>query len=307
MDSKITMQQQSGFCTGHFTAMASPCEILVDSQNIALSKKLTEIAAKEAWRIQDKFNRYDPQSQCSKINNSNGIAVSIDHETYGLLEFARQCYQMSEGQFDITSGVLRKVWTFDGSDKLPSNTAIAAILPKIGWPKVSYDDQSVTLPTGMEIDFGSIGKEYAVDKVVNLLRKAAPGLSIVVNFGGDLCVTTAKPNNKTWAIGIENPALSECANTNNPINTSTKAALTIRQGALATSGDARRFLLHNGKRYSHILNPKNGWPVADAPRSVTVAAPQCIQAGILATIALLQGSEAKAFLDIQGVKYWCFD
>ncbi|NQZ11771.1 MAG: FAD:protein FMN transferase, partial [Algicola sp.] len=195
---------------------------------------------------------------------------------------------------------LRKIWTFDGGGNLPSEQAIKAVLPHIGWQKVHYDKNSITLPAGMEIDFGGIGKEYAVDRVAGLLKKAEPHVSIVVNFGGDLAVTTAKPNNGAWTIGIESPGKADSN------KEKAKVAITIKQGALATSGDARRFLLKDGKRYSHILNPKTGWPIVNAPRSVTVAAPQCIQAGILSTVALLQGDDAEAFLAVQGVNFWCF-
>ncbi len=288
-----SLEDRKDYCIGTFDAMASPCEILVDSRDLNLTRRLTQIAATEAWRIEDKFSRYNPASLCAKINGSHGFPVAIDSEIYQLLEFANQCYLISEGLFDITSGVLRKTWTFDGSDRLPTSEAVKALLPLIGWQKISYDTSSITLPEGMQIDFGGIGKEYAVDRVTQLLRKAAPNISIVVNFGGDICLTCAKANQQAWTIGIENPAASEAI-----------AAIAIRQGALATSGDARRYLFKDGKRYSHILNPKTGWPIIDAPRAVTVAAPQCIQAGMLATIALLQGCDAKYFLDAQGVKYW---
>ena len=300
----ITVSQEDTFCLGQFTAMASPCEILIDSKDTTLCAALTHIAADETYRIMDKFSRYNPQSLCSQINNSNGVPVAIDPETHQLLEFANQCYLISEGLFDITSGVLRKIWTFDGGGNLPSAQAIKAVLPHIGWQKVRYDKNSITLPAGMEIDFGGIGKEYAVDTVGGLLKKAEPNISIVVNFGGDLAVTTAKPNNGTWTIGIENPGKADSNERSNEGRT--KAAITIKQGALATSGDARRFLLKDGKRYSHILNPKTGWPIVNAPRSVTVAAPQCIQAGILSTVALLQGDDAEAFLAAQDVSFWCF-
>jgi thiamine biosynthesis lipoprotein len=79
----------------------------------------------------------------------------------------------------------------------------------------------------------------------------------------------------------------------------------LGRGALATSGDARRFLIRNGKRYGHILDPLTGWPVANAPRSITVAASSCTQAGMLSTLALLHGAQAERFLDAEGVRYWC--
>ncbi|MFT4925311.1 MAG: thiamine biosynthesis lipoprotein [Phenylobacterium sp.] len=294
-NTNITVAKKNGFCLGLFDAMASPCEILVDGSNLTLTRQLTQIAGDEAKRIEEKFSRYNPDSLCWAINNSQGKAVTIDQETWQLLEFAHQCYLISDGQFDITSGVLRKVWTFDGSDGVPTTDAINAILPLIGWQKVRYDQISVTLPAQMQLDFGGIGKEYAVDRVTALLRKAAPEVSVVVNFGGDICLTRAKADKTPWTIGIENP---------DEAGKPRSAALSIIQGALATSGDARRYLLKDGTRYSHILNPKTGWPIDDAPRSVTVAAGQCIEAGILATVALLHGVDAAAFLAAQGVKYW---
>ena len=199
--------------------------------------------------------------------------------------------------FDITSGVLRNVWLFDGSDNLPTPNAIKALMPLIGWHKVKYDQSSIILANGMELDFGGIGKEYAVDCVAKLCAQYAPSISVVVNFGGDIQVTQARHNKQPWSIGIESPEVGDKNDTH---------ILKIVSGGLATSGDAKRFLLKDGKRYSHILNPKTGHPIEHAPRSVTVAAPHCIQAGLLATLALLQGANAEAFLDEQAVKFWCY-
>ena len=81
--------------------------------------------------------------------------------------------------------------------------------------------------------------------------------------------------------------------------------INLKTGALATSGDARRFLQKYGIRYSHIIDPTTGWPVKDAPRSVTVAADTCVQAGMLSTLAMLEGAEAEAFLEAQGFDFWC--
>lgn len=295
MNKTIDVFEQENHSVGQFFAMASTCEILVDSRDTSLTRKLTQIAAEETWRIQDKFSRYNPNSLCSKINQSNGQAVAIDQETFQLLEFADQCYLMTEGLFDITSGVLRQVWQFDGSDKLPADEDVRQTLQYIGWHKIDYDRHNITLRPNMEVDFGGIGKEYAVDKVVDLLRQAAPNVSILVNFGGDLAISKTKPDNSSWTIGIENPTAA-----------TTKTALTIKKGALATSGDANRYLIKDGKRYGHILNPKTGRPIEKAPRSITVAAPQCLFAGMLCTMALLHGADAEAFLQAQDVEFWCY-
>jgi thiamine biosynthesis lipoprotein len=289
------IEQKSDHIIGSFTAMASPCELLIETQDPLLANHLTSLAFDESKRIEQKFSRYISSNTMSDINNSHGEAVAIDHETYRLLEFANSCYQLSDGMFDITSGVLRKAWKFDGTDNLPLPEAVKALIPYIGWKKVKYDEHSITLVKGMELDFGGIGKEYAVDCVAKLSAKFAPAISVLVNFGGDIQVTKARHNNQPWHIGIESLE-----------DTKTTRILKITSGGLATSGDARRYLLKDGKRYSHILNPRTGYPIENAARSVTVAAPHCIQAGLLATLALLQGVNAEVFLQEQGIKFWCY-
>jgi thiamine biosynthesis lipoprotein len=281
---------------GRFDAMASPCEILIESGDRETAERLTRIAAAEAWRIEDKFSRYRAGNVVDRINASDGEAIEVDDETAALLDFADTLYSLSNGRFDITSGALRGVWTFDGGDRLPDPQAVQAILRRVGWDKVSWQRPVFALQPGMQIDLGGIGKEYAVDRVTVTLREAA-ACSALVNFGGDLAVTRAPRERRAWRVGIE------------PVSAADKrrneAVLEIATGALATSGDSRRFLLKDGVRYSHILDPRSGWPVEGAPRSVTVAADTCTQAGMLSTLAMLEGYNAEAFLDGEGVKNWC--
>jgi thiamine biosynthesis lipoprotein len=291
-----TIEQKSDHIIGRFAAMASPCELLIETQDPLLSNHLTSLAYKESQRIEQKFSRYLPNNLIANINHSMGKAVAIDDETFRLLEFANSCFELSDGMFDITSGVLRKAWKFDGSDNVPTPDAVNVLMPHIGWRKVKYTQSSITLATGMELDFGGIGKEYAVDCVAKLCAESAPTTSIVVNFGGDIQVTRPRHNKQPWHIGIENPE----------DDNSTNKVLKIISGGLATSGDARRYLLKAGKRYSHILNPETGYPIENAARSVTVSAPHCIQAGLLATLALLNGVNAEAFLEDQAVKFWSY-
>ncbi len=282
-----------------FNAMASPCEVIIQSSDKQLAIKLGNIIADEVWRIEDKYSRYDKDSICSLINTRAGQSVPIDQETYLLLNFAEQCYQLSDGSFDISSGVLRKAWLFDGSDNLPSKVKVSAALKFVGWRKINFDQQQITLAKNMEIDFGGIGKEYAVDRAI-ILAKQLTNKPVLVNLGGDLAVTCSRLNNKNWQVAIEHPDVDSTVNHSKPAD----MIISLKQGALATSGDARRFLMKNGKRYGHILNAKSGWPIDNAPRSITVVAPQCIQAGILATLALLQGLDAEQFLTEQEIKFW---
>jgi thiamine biosynthesis lipoprotein len=296
LNDAFTIEYKNDHIIGRFAAMASPCELLIETQDRLLANHLTSLAYKESQRIEQKFSRYLPNNLMANIHHSMGKAVAIDDETFRLLEFANICFELSDGMFDITSGVLRKAWKFDGSDNVPTPNAVKVLMPHIGWQKVKYTQSSITLAKGMELDFGGIGKEYAVDCVAKLCAESAPTTSIVVNFGGDIQVTRPRHNKQPWHIGIENPE----------DDNSTTKVLKIISGGLATSGDARRYLLNGGKRYSHILNPETGYPIENAARSVTIAAPHCIQAGLLATLALLKGVKAEAFLDDQAVKFWCY-
>jgi thiamine biosynthesis lipoprotein len=275
--------------------MASPCEVLSEADSAAEARELTAIVATEAWRIEDKFSRYLPGNIIDRINTAQGAAIDVDDETAQLIDFSRTLYDLSEGRFDITSGVLRRVWRFDGSDNVPAREQVAAVMSDVGWHRVSWSSPALHMLADMQIDLGGIGKEYAVDRAANLIRQRE-STSCLVNFGGDLAVTCSPTRRSAWTVGIE----SLSSGTRVP-----ESLLKLKVGALATSGDARRFLEKDGKRYSHILDPTTGWPVPGAPRSITVAADTCTQAGMLSTLAMLQGKRAEAFLDAQGPDYWC--
>lgn len=290
----MTLERHDDYWRAHFRAMGSPCEVLADTGDRALAARFADIACGEAKRIEQKFSRYRDDNIVHRIHCNRGAPVEVDDETAKLLDYADLCYRLSEGLFDITSGVLRKVWKFDGSDRVPAAQEIAALLPHIGWNKVTWNKPHLTLPAGMEIDFGGIGKEYAVDKTAQLLM-ADSDTSMVINFGGDLFVTGRRASGNPWRIGIDDPDAS---------GRHALAQLQLGRGGVATSGDARRFLLKDNIRYGHILNPKTGWPVRNAPRSVTVAAPTCVEAGMLTTFAMLQGENAEKFLTVQEVHHW---
>jgi thiamine biosynthesis lipoprotein len=290
----ITVVPGTGCWIGKFIAMASPCEILCETRDPSIADQLTWIAASEAWRIENKFSRYRDDNIVHTINSAQGTPVCVDPETALLLDFAQTLYELSERRFDITSGILRHAWKFDGSDNLPQPSIVEELLQRVGWHRVHWQSPQVTMPAGMEIDLGGIGKEYAVDRATALLREQTD-ISCVVNFGGDLAVSRAPFSRQSWHVGIEMPDEAGSA----------ERLIEISTGALATSGDARRYLEKDGIRYSHILDPLTGWPVPDAPRSVTVAAETCTSAGMLSTLAMLKGSQCQQFLAGQGVRYWC--
>jgi thiamine biosynthesis lipoprotein len=282
------------YFAGRFEAMASPCTVLIDGDDRDAAAALLDIAAREALRIERKFSRYRTDNLVHEINHAGGRPVAVDEETAQLIDYAATCWELSAGLFDITSGVLRRVWKFDGGSRVPGRQAIEECLAHVGWGRVTWQDRTLSMPAGMEIDFGGIGKEYAVDRVAGLLA-ARTARSFLVNFGGDLFAGGLRRGNRTWGVGIDDPDRTGQA---------ALYRLDVARAGLATSGDARRYVQWRGQRLGHILNPKTGWPVAGAPRSVTVVAPTCLEAGTISTLAYLQGPGARAFLEQQNVRFW---
>jgi thiamine biosynthesis lipoprotein len=294
---ELSLKDQTWY--GNFQAMASDCQILLEGCDANTAEQLLRLAAIETWRIEFKYSRYQQSNLMANINQAFHAPLALDDETSALLNYADFCYQISEGLFDISAGVLRKVWRFDGSDKVPSAEAIASVLPYIGWNKVKWKPPFIQLQPGMELDLGGLGKEYAVDKVLQLLTKEAQQscsspIAILVNFGGDLACSGPRLHGQAWNVAVESHLLEKRSVLNVKLNS----------GAIATSGDARRFLLKEGIRYSHILNPLSGQAITDAPHSVSVAAATCMQAGMLSTLAMLHGTQAEAFLEAQEADFW---
>jgi thiamine biosynthesis lipoprotein len=277
-----------------FPAMASPCEILVRCRDRSEAEHLASLSFSETHRIERKLSRYRRDNTVHDINCSNGMAIEVDEELHRLLDYADQCYHLSSGLFDITSGVLRKAWKFDGTAYTPNTQLIESLRGQIGWNKVQWDGKKIKLEPGMEIDFGGIGKEYAVDRVAEMLHKVS-GATILVNFGGDIRAITSDDNSIPWIIGIEDTKIEDGA----------IGQIGVTSGAVATSGDVRRYCLVNGKRLGHILNPQSGWPQSHAPKSVTVLGDYCVEAGFLATLAMLHGADAEQFLKEQEVVSHC--
>ena len=293
-NASITLGCEAGHWVGRFVAMASPCEVLIEQAPQALAHQIVDAVAGCAWRIERKFSRYRSDSVVHKINSSAGHSVVLDEESAALIDFAATLTKMSEGGFDITSGVLRKVWTFDGGSVIPSQAQIDAVMTQVGWRHVQWRKPVLQMQPGMQIDLGGIGKEYAVDQAAARVENIAPGLSCLINFGGDVVVRNPRRDGQPWRVGIE---AAEHAGT-------ALHVVHLNRGGLATSGDSRRFVLHEGRRYSHIIDARTGWPVADAPHSITVAADTCSQAGTLTTLAMLRGKDCEQFLRTTGAKYW---
>ena len=278
--------------------MGSPCELRLYAETQKNAKQIANDAIAEVYRLEKKYSRYREDSVTTEINNSSGdhCGIEVDTETALLLNYAQVGFEQSAGMFDITSGILRKVWDFH-SGKLPEQKDIDALLPLVGWNKLVWDPPKLCLPhLGMQLDFGGYVKEYSADVVANFCRNAGIQGGIV-NLGGDICIIGPHPNGKDWKVGIRHPR-----NPDLPMS-----FVFLSKGGLASSGDYERFMVVNGVRYAHILNPQTGWPV-NSLASASVYAEQCVVAGTSSTIAMLKGEQQGAtWLEELGLPYICMN
>jgi thiamine biosynthesis lipoprotein len=280
-----------------FFALGSDCVFQLFATCEAMAHAASAQATREVFRIEGRYSRYRDDSELSRINKvaAQGGTIEVDAETAALLDYAYACYRLSGGLFDITSGVLRKVWNFS-SGRVPSKSDVTAILPRVGLDKIRWDSPRLTFDTpGMELDFGGIGKEYAVDRAAQICR--AMGVEHgLIDLGGDISLIGPRADGSAWRIGIRDPT-----GPTQPLTT-----VGLASGALATSGDYERRIELNGQRYGHILNPRTGWP-ARGIISVSVISDECLIAGTLATIAMLKGRNGAAWLRSRGVRHIVVD
>lgn len=280
-----------------FSAMGTECNIYLYSATSSQAEEIAQLAEAEVLRIESRYSRYDPQSLLSEINlvALHGATTILDDETSALITHAFACHEISGGLFDITSGLLRKVWDFTG-DTLPSQPAIGLLLPTIGMDKIVWQPPSITFTVaGMELDLGGVGKEYASDRAAEVC--AGQGVtSGLVDLGGDIRIIGPHPDGRPWIIGIRDP--------NDP--DSIMGCLELYEGALATSGDYERCLVIGGKRYSHIINPITGWP-AQGLACVSVTGESCATAGSVSTIAMLKGFDGARWLANTRAQYMWVD
>ncbi len=288
--SDISIQTMpSGGFLGQFSVFACDCSVLIDTDDRELAVQLTTTAFAEAQRIEIKFSRHHDNNLLNTINNAQGAITPVDEEFARLLDYAEKGFELSAGKFDITSGVLSRVWDFEKDAALPSQASITEALALVGWQKVRWKAPFFSMPAGMQIDFGGLLKEYAVDTSAELLSEATD-VPALINYGGDMVAINA-PEQGHWTVAVQSDHTEDIM-------------IQIKRGALATSDNTHRYVLHEGKRYSHVLDATTGWPAKDSPSSVTVAAASCVQAGMIAIIAMLQGESAEAHLKELEVAHW---
>jgi thiamine biosynthesis lipoprotein len=280
-----------------FKAMGSPCEIKLYAPTRGRAEHVAQRVIAEVERLESRYSRYRPDSLLSDINRvaAFGGSVEVDEETAGLLNYVETCHRESEGLFDVTSGLLRRVWRYrEGIIPLPED--IEPLLSRMGWHRLRWTPPILEFPQpGLELDLGGAVKEYAVDRVVALCWEAEIR-HVLVNLGGDLKIIGSQPDGSPWAIGIRHPRQPG----------EFIKMLYLGWGAMASSGDYERCIEVDGVRYGHVLNPKTGWPVSHLA-SVSVVADFCVVAGSASTIAMLKEQRGPAWLHAMQVPHFWVD
>lgn len=264
--------------------MGSRYDISVVAENEKEGDTYIDIAIAEIRRIEKLISSWDPNSQTSAINrNADVQPVRVDKELFSLIERTLAISRITDGAFDISYASMDRVWKFDGSmTHMPTEEEIKESVKKVGFKNILLDKKNQTIffkQQGIKIGFGAIGKGYSADKAKQLLISKGVRAGII-NASGDMNTWGKRPNGEDWTVAITNPM-----NKNKAF-----AILPLKQGAVVTSGDYEKFVTLDGIRYSHIINPKTGYP-AKGIISVTVFAPSAEFADALATAVFVMGKD----------------
>jgi thiamine biosynthesis lipoprotein len=266
--------------------MGNHFEISVVGHDEAWAHERIDAGVREIQRIEKLLTTFSDTSETSLINRNAGIApVPVSRETFHLIERSIRLSGITQGAFDITYGsVDKRLWNFDTTMKaLPSRETAKKMVRLINYRNISLDKEACTVflrEKGMRIGFGGIGKGYAAGRAKQVMQDMETD-SGIVNASGDLSAWGCQPDGKPWTIGIVNP------NASNRLF----SYLTVTDMALATSGNYEKYILIDGKKYSHTIDPRTGLPVTGI-KSVTIIAPNAELADAMATPVMIMGIKA---------------
>ncbi|WP_239986492.1 MULTISPECIES: FAD:protein FMN transferase [Arenibacter] len=264
--------------------MGSRFDITLVAKDESTANIYIDNAIEEISRIEKLISSWNPTSQTSEINKNAGISpVKVDQELIDLIERCITISKITDGAFDISYASIDKVWKYDGSmTEMPSKEAIENSVAKIGYQNIVLDKKTQTVflkLEGMKIGFGAIGKGYAADKVRTMLK--AEGVKAgIINASGDLTTWGKQPDGTDWMVGITNPL-----NKDNIFSW-----FPVYNAAVATSGNYEKFVTFNDIKYSHIIDPRTGYP-STGILSVTIFAPSAELCDALATSVFITGVE----------------
>jgi len=264
--------------------MGSPFDITVVVENEELGYINIEEATAEIQRLEKMISSWDEESETSLINKNAGIKpVKISLELFELIERAIQVSELTDGAFDISFAGLDEVWKFDESMKYkPRKAEIEKSVENVGYDKIVLDKENQTVflkKKGMKISLGAIGKGFAADRAKELLvsKQVIAG---IINAGGDLTTWGTKASGDKWLIGIADPK-----NKNKILSW-----LPVVESSVATSGNYEKYVTFDGKNYSHIIDPRTGYPTSGIS-SVTVLDKSAELCDALATAVFIMGTD----------------
>ncbi len=277
--------------------MGTRFEITVIAPNEDIGYINIDEAVSEIKRIEKIISSWDDASETSLINKNAGIKpVKVSPELFHLIERAKKISEITDGAFDISYASMDKVWKFDGTmGKAPSEAIIKNSISKIGHHKIILDADKQTVylaERGMRIGFGAIGKGYAADRAKELLvSKQVKGG--IINASGDLTTWGTKATGEKWLVGIANPLSKE----------KVFSWLPVVESSVATSGNYEKYIVLNGEKYSHIIDPRSGYPTTGV-HSVSVFAKNAELCDALATAVFIMGRDSGIHLinQIDGVE-----
>lgn len=262
--------------------MGSRFDITMVASDSITANTYIDDAVAEIKRIENLISSWNPDSQTSLINKNAGIKpVVVDQELIDLILRAIQISKITNGAFDISYASVDKVWHFDGTmTRKPTDEEIKNSVSKIGYNNIIVDDEAKTVflkLEGMKIGFGAIGKGYAADKVRKMLIDKGVKAGII-NASGDLTTWGKQPDGKDWMVGITNPLNKDHVFSWFP----------VIDAAVATSGNYEKFVEFDGVKYSHIIDPRTGYP-STGLISVTIFAKSAELCDALATSVFITG------------------
>lgn len=264
--------------------MGSRFDITVVAKDPVEGDVYIDMAISEITRIEKLISSWDTNSQTSEINRNAGLKpVKVDAELFDLIQRAIGISKLTDGAFDVSYASMDKIWKFDGSmTVMPSAESIKASVAKVGYRNIILDKENHTVflkLKGMKIGFGAIGKGYAADRAKELLKSKGV-VAGIINASGDMNTWGKQPDGKEWKVAITNPMDKN----------KVFALLPITNGAVVTSGNYEKYVTFNDIRYTHIIDPRSGYP-ATGIISVTVFAPKAELADALATSVFVMGIE----------------
>ena len=240
----------------------------------------------EIWticaRYEQLLSKTIDTSDVSRINNAMGQTVTVDPETWEILRRAKEISAQTGGAFSITIAPVTALWSFTDTvtNMVPTDEARLKMLPLVDDQKIALgENNTVTLPAGMEIDLGGIAKGYIADKVADIIREKA--YAGIVSLGGNVYTVGKKPDGSAFSVGIKDP--------HNPA--ASKSIIYTGDGTVVTSGTYERGFSFGGVRYHHILDPETGWPSQSDLVSATFVMDSSMTADALATACIVIGSE----------------